>query len=549
MPTRPARRACACAFAALAFLGALAGCGRNPSASAPPGSAASARTLVIAATVEPNSLNPMLLEGTLSSMIGGILYSFLLTQDARGRQIPDAATTVPTLANGGISPDGLRVTYHLRPGLRWSDGRPLTARDCIFTFHAIMNPRTNVPDRYGYDKIADVTAPDDRTVVVHLRAPFSPIIDTFLTMESNYPILPEHNLGMLADLNHADVERPVVGSGPFTLLEWKHGDHLTFAANPSYFAGKPRLDRLVMRFVPEPATIVNELRTHEVDAALELDDPNLYAQIAAIPATHVLVTPAFGITTLYLNSQSGVTTDVRIRRAIAQAIDTDVIVRHATRGLYGSAGALRGQFGDDALGAPVRFDPAAARGLLDAAGWRVGPDGVRSRAGRPLAPTLIVSSTNETQTILSLQIKEQLRAVGIDVTIRSFDPKMLKAPAAEGGPLFGGRYDLALANIYSSAGPFAGQFFICAERAPTGFNLSRFCDPAVDRLFADIIAANDPQRRSRDARSIEALLATELPQLPLAQVRTIAPLSNRVHGIVPTPATPYVDLWKWSIDP
>jgi peptide/nickel transport system substrate-binding protein len=107
-------------------------------------------SFVLAEQVEPNSLNPLLVEGLVSSMIGGILYSFLLTQDAHGNDVPDAATEVPTLANGGISRDGLRVTYHLRPGIRWSDGTPLTARDCVFTWHAIMNPQTNVPDRYGY---------------------------------------------------------------------------------------------------------------------------------------------------------------------------------------------------------------------------------------------------------------------------------------------------------------------------------------------------------------------------------------------------------------
>jgi ABC-type transport system substrate-binding protein len=126
---------------------------------------------------------------------------------------------------------------------------------------------------------------------------------------------------------------------------------------------------------------------------------------------------------------------------------------------------------------------------------------------------------------------------------------MMNAPAAQGGPMFGGKFDLTIANIYSAAGPFAAQFFICSERAPNGFNISRICNPQIDRLFSDIIASNDPALRSRDTKAIERLLATALPQIPLMQGRILAAMSSRVHGIAPTPLTPYVGMENWSIDP
>ncbi len=523
----------------------LGGCAKTSA----PASARGGGTLVIAERVEPNSLDPMLLEGNLSSLVGGVLYSYLLTWDRRGDLVPDAATEVPTLANGGISRDGLRITYHLRPGIRWSDGKPLTARDCVFTWHAIMNPQTNVPDRYGYAQIADVRAMDDRTVVVRLHEPFSAIVDSFLTLPSNYPIIPEHTLGSLANLNHADVERPTTGSGPFTLVEWKHGDHITFAANPLYFRGRPHLDRLVLRFVPSPETMVDQLRTHEIDAALSLSDPTLRDRIVAIPGMHVILTPACAIATVYFNMQRGLTTDPHVRKAIALAIDTTTIVRKATTGLYDSRDALRGEFASDALPNPTSYDPAAARAMLDRDGWTAGPDGIRVKAGRPLALTLIAVTGDRFITSIVVQMQAQLRAVGIDLAIRSVNSALIKAPAAEGGPLFGGRFDLAAAFIFSEAGPFAAQFFICPERAPTGFNLSRICRPDIDRLYADILAANDPRRRAKDVIAIQRILADALPQLPFLQVRTIAGMSDRVHGIEPSPATPYVGLEKWSIDP
>ncbi|MBV8580596.1 MAG: peptide ABC transporter substrate-binding protein, partial [Candidatus Eremiobacteraeota bacterium] len=122
--------ACAVLALALAATGCSGGAGAGSAARAGEG------TLVVGELAEPVSLNPLMLEGTTSGMIGSILYSFLLTNDANGNLAPDVATEVPTLANGGISRDGLRVTYHLRQNVRWHDGVPLTARDCVFTYRA-----------------------------------------------------------------------------------------------------------------------------------------------------------------------------------------------------------------------------------------------------------------------------------------------------------------------------------------------------------------------------------------------------------------------------
>jgi peptide/nickel transport system substrate-binding protein len=463
--------------------------------------------------------------------------------------VPDAATQVPSLANGGIARDGLRITYHLRPGIRWSDGKPLTARDCVFTWRAIMNPRTNVPDRYGYYKISSVTAPDDRTVVVRLRRPFSAIVSTFLTMNSNYPILPEHNLGSLADLNHADVERPIIGSGPFTLVEWKHGDHLTFAANPTYFRGRPAIAKLVMRFVPAVSTIVDELRTGEIDGALELTDPNLIPQIRAIPGKRAVVTPSSGFITMYFNLQSGLTKDGRVREAISDAIDSHGIIARATNGIFSSTGALRGEFGHDALPNAIHADTAAAKAVLDADGWTVGPAGVRVKNGRPLGVTIVYSSGSPVSTAIALQLRQELADVGIDLNLHSYTPAMLSAPASAGGPIFGGHFDVAIVGIYQDAGPYAAAFFVCSERRPVGFNLTGVCDPQIDTLFTDILTSSDPSQRDTDVRAIEQRLFVDRPQVPLMQLRTISAVPDGLHGFNPVAETPWVGLWKWHLQP
>jgi peptide/nickel transport system substrate-binding protein len=410
-----------------------------------------------------------------------------------------------------------------------------------------MNHDNNVPSRFGYDRIADVSAPNATTVIVRLHKPFSEIIGTFLTMDFNYPIMPEHTLGSLRNVNHADVERPIIGSGPFTLVDWKHGDHLTFAANPRYFRGPPRLRRLVLRIVPSTSTIVNQLHTGEIDGALEVADPELAPQLSAIPGIHTILTPAAGLLTIYFNLESSIAGDNRIRDAIGYALDTNAIVQRATAGLYQSMNALRGEFGADALSNPTHYDRLAARAILDADGWKVGPNGVRLKGGKPLAIRLIYSTETQTVGVIAAQVEQALRAVGIDTSLQSYNATMMMAPAAEGGAEFGGRFDLAIMAIYDApVGPFAASNFVCSERAPTGFNLARMCDPALDMLYQDILSSYDGRRQSQDTRAIERLLRVQLPEIPLMQLRTIAAVSDRVHNVAPSPTTPYIGVWKWS---
>src|SRR5579875_98254 len=159
--------------------------------------------LRIALAQEPVSLDPLLLEGPTAYTVSELLYSYLTNYDANGNMIPDLASQVPTRQNGGVSPGGTHITFHLRRGVRWSDGAPLTARDVVFTYRAIMNPNNALPERFGYDKIVSIAAPDAYTVVITLKAPYAPIVPLFFGGDSNYPILPAHILARYRSINQA----------------------------------------------------------------------------------------------------------------------------------------------------------------------------------------------------------------------------------------------------------------------------------------------------------------------------------------------------------
>lgn len=221
---------CACVFAA---------CARS---AAPPSRPA---TLVVAVSQEPVSLNPLYLQGALGYAISELSYTYLTNYDSNGKLVPDVAVTVPSPANGGISSDGKLIVYHLRRNVLWQDGAPLTSRDVVFTYRAIMNPSNAVPSRYGYDRVASVEAPGPYTVVVKLKRPYSPIVAYFFGGDSNYPILPAHLLARYTSLDRVPYNAAPIGSGPYRFSRWVRGDRLELAANPHYYGGRPAISRIL----------------------------------------------------------------------------------------------------------------------------------------------------------------------------------------------------------------------------------------------------------------------------------------------------------------
>lgn len=263
--------------------------------------------LGIGSQVSPNTLDPLLAANTTENMIDRLIFDVLISTDASGRRdVPMLAATVPTLENGGISRDGLTLTYHSR-NVRWSDGVPFTSKDVKFSWSAILNPHNNVISQTGYSLVRSVDTPDPWTVVFHMRKKFSPAIDTlFAESDSPYNVVPEHILGKLTDINNVAFNSAPVGTGPFLFKEWARGDHLTLVANPHYYLGAPKLKEIIIKFIPDENTELSALRTHDLKALpgvrLVLQDRNEYERIQ-------------------INTLHPPLDDVRVRQAIAYALN------------------------------------------------------------------------------------------------------------------------------------------------------------------------------------------------------------------------------------
>lgn len=521
---------------ASAWLLALAWC--TPASAAAP----TPSRLVVVQQREPISLNPLIENGNIAIELGLLLFQFFVKYDDRGQLVGDAAREVPSLANGGISKDGRTVTYRLRPGLRFSDGEPVTAADCVFSIEAVQNARTNVQGRTGYDEIAKAEARDATTLVLHLERPYAPLLVTVLAPQG-YPILPAHLLRRYPDLNRIPFNTAPIGSGPYVAERWIHGDRLVMRANPSYFAGPPAIERLELHFVPDANTIVNLLRTGEADGAYTLP-PAVVPPVRALPRIRTIAAPG-GVGAVLLNTTDPLAADPSLRHALAEAIDAETAVAKAYGRIVSPRDASAGLFlwaYDPKASPPIPYDPGGARKRLDAAGWVPGPDGIRAKDGRRAEALLVHVSGNPADAVLANLIASYERAVGIDVTIKSFVAAQLFAPASAGGPIFGGDYTFAIMGYFDGDDPDVGDQFSCAAVPPHGYNKTRICDPELDALFAAGVATFDVARRKAVYARVQRRLAELLPQIVLYRRVMTGALRESVAG-----ASASVDTMWWNV--
>src|SRR3984885_14723724 len=314
---------------------AAAGCARTVSGTSSDGGRhpwTQPGTLRIATSLSPNTLNPILSTQQIEAFVDALMLDPLVATDEKGRNVPVLAVVVPTLENGGISRDGLTITYRLRRGVRWQDGAPFTSHDVAFTYHAIMNPATAVGTRHGYDEIARVDTPDPYTAVFRLKRPFAPAVNTFFAnSDAPYQILPAHLLAKYHDLNRVPFNEKPVGTGPFKVARWSRGDRIDFVANDEYFLGKPKLRKIELHLVPDENTIVSQLRAHEVDW-FAFASPRAYPQLKAIPTVVTRLVPMNANDAIMLNTTHPPLDDPNVRRALGYAIDKRLLVKQTTFG-------------------------------------------------------------------------------------------------------------------------------------------------------------------------------------------------------------------------
>jgi len=519
------RRSIAISALAILLIGSVAGCTAHRG---------STRTdeLSFGVPYEINSMNPLLVSGADRLILGPLLYTQLFRPSADGKKLPWGAAIVPSTKNGGISADGMTIVYHLRHDMKWADGVPLTARDVVFTHEADMNPRNNSVETIGDREILSIAAPDPYTVRVRLRRPFSPFIDFDYF---DRPLLPAHLLAKYGSLNQVEFNTHPVGSGPYRLAEWVHGDHMTFVRSEAYWGPPARIAKIVLKVVPDAGTVVYQLKSGDVDAAYTLD-PIRAKQFAGDSRFDIVKTPVPLFELIIFNASDPRLADARVRRAFIMALDRQQIVGKATLGAEDTAHADKGLFrwAYDPQIAPLPYDPAAARRLLDEAGWKVGTDGVRVRDGRRLEFTLAILAGQPIFASEALQVAAQAARVGIQVDIKSYIAQQYVLLTKQ-GVLWGGNFQVALTVFVGANDPDPEWLVGCdASGNPIPYNFSHMCVPEIQTAMRAAVSTFDIDKRKREYTIVQRILNERLPISILSQDYQISIIPTRLHGFEPS---------------
>ena len=462
-----------------------------------------------------SSLNPLLSsQGTLSLM-SSLTMAWLIKWDLKNSPIPELATEVPTMANGGVSKDGLTITYHLRKGAKWSDGVPFNADDVVFSIHAVLNPANNVTSRSGWDRIKTIDEPDKYTVVLHLSKPYSPFVETFFSSAGANPsLLPKHLLAQYPNLNHVAYNALPVGIGPFKYKAWERGSRVVMVANPSYFRGLPKLKEVDFEIITDRNTVLTQLQAKAIDMWYPV--PGNYLQrVQALPEYAVLRHPSFYFNHLDFNISRPAMSDVNVRRALRYATDRQTILTKVDHGvgiLQDEPAPKSAAYYDPKI-ALVPFDIAKANQILDQAGWQRGPDGVRAKNGVRLSLDLATSTGSpDTDEIIEL-LRGWWKQVGVQISVHHYVASMLFAPYADGGIVYNGKWDVILFAWGLDPIGDLSNLYACDQIPPLGQNDLHWCNPKANTAMHALYAHYDQPQRNADDATVMEELDTDVPMI------------------------------------
>ncbi len=533
----------------------LAGCTQTGSGSTEPTAGARhswtvPNVLRIASLSDPDTLSPLVGEFQVDVDLSMFWAGYLFNYNDRNELVPELATVVPTVANGGVSRDGLTITYHLRRGVLWQDGAPFDADDVVFTWHAVMNPNNDTQTRTGYDLISRIDEPDKFTAIVHLRKPFSPFVNSFFTMSSTpYPVYPKHLLAKYHDLNQIPYNSKPVGTGPFIVSEWHRGQTLRMIANPHYWRGKPKLDEVDYRAIPDENTLTTSVRTHEVDLWYNASATN-FPTASNIPGTRVVLTPFTQYSTLGFNAQRPILRELAVRRALTMATDRKRIIDLVTYGVNipGDADQPAFSWAHNPKLVSLPFDPARARVTLDAAGWKVGPDGIRVKNGQRLQLEYAVTSGNAIGNRVAVLLQSAWKTVGVELEVKTYASALMFANYGAGGIIQSGKFDVHASSWANGIDPDDATSVMCDTFPPKGQNAERYCDPQIDAQERIALTSVDVATRARAYARIQQLLVDDAPSITMWFFRRFDIANVDLKGYRPAHAvTTFWNPWEYQI--
>jgi peptide/nickel transport system substrate-binding protein len=503
-------------------------------------------TLRIGDIQDFDNLNPHLTTYAALGHLSSLTMAYLVRYGPDNRPEPELATVVPTQANGGVSKDGLTITWHLRKGVKWSDGQPFDGDDVVFSTNAVNNPKNNEVGRDGWDLITKIDEPDKYTVVFHLKKPYGGYLPSFFgTAGANPCIIPKHILGNLPNINTAPYNSLPVGIGPFRYTKWVRADHIELERNPYYWRGQPKLEKIVYKIIPDRNTLMTQLRTGEIDL-YSLVPPAYIDQLKALPNVGYLRTPSFFYSHVTFNTSHPALREKAVRQALRLALDRALLrdkINHGVGILQESMVTPASPMHDTEPVIP--HDTAKANALLDAAGWVRGPDGIRAKNGVKLSLDYATFAGSQDNDSRIEQIRSMWQPLGVTLTPKHYNSALFFQ--VTGGIVYGGKFDATNFSWQLTPDDDLNPQTSCTMMPPNGQNIARWCDPAVQALLERLKATYDEAGRKAIIAQAMPKIVDDAPFVVLYILEDLNAYNKDLTGWHPNDTTPFDDFMNVDI--
>jgi peptide/nickel transport system substrate-binding protein len=504
-----------------------------PGVAPAPAVAGQAHVLRYTDGIDVTTLNPFLATSGNVTDLATLTMAHLVRWDANRHPVPELATEIPSQSNGGVSADGKSITYHLRHGVRWSDGAPFDADDVAYSLRVVADKSNLITTRDAWDQIRSFDEPDKFTIVLHLREPYSPFIARYFSSDAQGCILPVHILGSSTNINQVPYNALPVGIGPFRYTAFRRGDAIEMEANPFYFGRKPKLQKIVYKLITDDNTILAELQTGEIDLWSAVSG-NFVDRVRALAHFKTEMVPTPYVSGIFLQTEQPELRDPVVRRALRLAVNRPYLFQFVNHSLGTLTESVVAPVTIDSADLPrAPYDPAAANRLLDGAGWVRGADGVRAKDGVRLSLTVSMPAGYAPSAQLAELLRVQWQAVGAEVLTKPASSALFFAPASGGGIVESGTFDAALLSQSSGVYADIASAYGCAYRSPNGLNASRYCNPAVDKDILLYVATYDPKARAAIARRFQEAIDRDAPLIVIYARSFVYAHTDRLTGFRP----------------
>lgn len=492
--------------------------------------------LIVGTIGSPSIFNPYFSADSSSGQIEALLYNGLITYDPKLQPIPDLAESWK------VSKDGYSWTFHLKKGVRFHDGVEVTAQDVVFSYQIPRQKGYSGPRGSDFEKIKSIEAMDRYTVNFTLKEPYAPFLST-----CTYAILPAHllrDVPMEKLAEHPFNTKQPVGTGPFRFAKWEDGQYIELTAHADYFKGKPKIQHLYFRIVPDQNAQLIHLQSGGMDwmsiPATDLAIGKLFEKQGKI---RLHSSPSLSYTYIGYNLKLPLFQDLRVRQALTYALDrqsmVDIVLEGQGQVAHTHGSSLSWAYSDDIP--ELEFNPLKAKELLAEAGWKdTDGDGILDRNGKKFSFILLTNQGNKMREMVSQIVQDQWAAIGIEVK-----PRLMEWSAFIHDHVETKNFEAVLLGWSLGVDPDPTAIWHSKEMEK-GLNFGSYNNPEVDRLLEENTREMDQDKRKQLLVQFQKKVAEDQPFTFLYYANGITAYPTNLQGAMEHPVSTFYNIHNWS---